>query len=131
MIRSSIRTKAKILRRLDNKHLQVEQTRLKSKLNQKINRVIIANLVVFSLCRMPEMALMITVYFVDLRDTIFADNCNKLNVCYLLSDSIQYLYMLSYITNIYFYYRFNLNFEKNLKVFFRLKKKSSDDQLKA
>lgn len=91
------------------------------KLEEKINRIIVANLMVYTVCRLPELTLMVAIYFFDLRDTIFEGQCSVLKICYLLSDSIQYLYMISYITNIYFYYRFNSNFEKSLRKLLNLK----------
>ena len=47
--------------------------------------------------------------------------CDLINACYLLRNIIEYAYIVSYITNVFFYYKFNKNFAKGLRIFFNLK----------
>ena len=96
----------------------------KKKVENKANSMIIASFVVYVICRLPE--LLGVLYFYN--NSIFsvqAYYCAKELLCYLIDDSIDYLYMLSYSTNIMFYYKFNSFFQRGFRRFFGLKIKEN------
>ena len=107
-----------------NKHVDMANERKQTE--QKINSMIISSLLVYFICRVPEMASSFFTYFFSSYQSGLRSDCSLLKLCNLFFDSVQYIYMISYILNIVFYYRFNKNFRHGFKHFFdSLKKKFS------
>ena len=88
---------------------------------KKTDKLIIFSAIVYVLTRLPELLATIFFYFFLLNYAHEFIKCSTSVFCYFFSNLIEYLYMISYSTNIYFYYKFNRSFEKNFKIFFHLK----------
>ena len=92
---------------------------------KKANYMILANVLIYSFCRLPELGARL--YFVlnyeSSPNTIDFINCSYEIFCYLLNNTIQYLYMLAYSFNIFIYYNFISNFRKGFRQFLGLKVK--------
>ena len=89
------------------------------------NKLIIYTFLIYMLCRLPELAFYVFLLFLKSDDVFslsFTSICQT-SICYLARNCIQYLYMLSYTTNIFFYYKFNKPFRFGLKLLFKSKKK--------
>ena len=90
---------------------------------KKANHMILVNLLIYCFCRLPE--LIARFYFVFHHDTDLiydkSSDCSLEIICYLLSNTIQYLYMLSYSFNIFLYYNFITDFRQALRKFLGLK----------
>ena len=128
VIRKDIRLKAKFTRNLDES--QSKSAKNDEKLliiEKKTNQMIAASLIVYTFCRLPELVIAVfTHYYRTIKISFFfgADvlsvvDCSLMSLCYLLSNIADYLYMISYSTNIYFFYQFNKNFRKTLNEKFR------------
>ena len=101
----------------------------------KTNFMIALNVVIYSFCRFPE--LLANIFFYFYRTKLESDNnsvgdmplnCETLILCYLLANSVEYLYMLAYLFNMIIYYKFNKNFRIGFRNFFGLKKLDDDDK---
>ena len=88
------------------------------KAEENTNKMIIFLFLIYFLCRIPELifSIILLFRFIKIKDTFF--KMCSLTVCQLLNNIIQYTYMLSYITNIFFYIKFNRPFRHGLKCFF-------------
>ena len=99
----------------------------KKSVENKSNMMIILNFFTYLLCRVPELLGKIFFYFSD--DPNFTlsgfKSCTLEIFCYLLSNTIEYLYMLSYSFNIFFYYHFISNFRTGFRRIFRFYQKKS------
>ena len=100
-----------------------EDLKKKRSVEKKANALIISSVTVYFFCRIPELAGMIYFFFSD--NFLLAGSCEYALACYLLYNVIEYLFMLSYISNIFFYYNFNSSFRKGFRIFFGIKKKTS------
>ena len=90
----------------------------------KTNMMIIINVLIYTFCRLPELAVYLFFYYFRPPDADLSD-CSSLIICYLLHNVSEYLYMLAYTFNIFLYYKFNSNFETGFRNFFKLKNKKS------
>ena len=96
----------------------------KRNVENKSNMMIITTLILYVICRLPE--LLGIIYFYDNKLSKFVVLCQDNILCSLLDNIIEYLYLISYCTNILFYYKFNNNFQKGFRNYFNfefLKKK--------
>jgi hypothetical protein len=89
------------------------------KLESKANAMIVMTLVVYLFCRLPELGSTFFFVYFSMYLNYYKVYCFNVNFCYLLSNTIDYLYMVSYSTNIFFYYKFNKNFKRGFKAFFK------------
>ena len=83
----------------------------------KANYMIIINMVIYLFCRMPELASRIYFLLNERTDTLLY-NCSVEIFCYLLANTIEYLYMLSYSFNLIIYYNFISSFRAGFRQFF-------------
>ena len=88
--------------------------------NSKLNSMIIATLLIYIFCRLPEF--FASIYFFDTK-LMYLNNCMDNYFCYLLYNAIEYLYMVSYSSNILLYYKFNSQFQSGFRNFFNMKSK--------
>ena len=124
LIKSNLKLKVEMRMKNLEKSSKTDKKRLreeidnKRKVENKANSMIVLNLIVYFFCRLPELLSIIFFYFEGFFS--FVQMCSENTLCYLLSDTIEYLYMISYIFNFFFYYRFNLEFKRNCFAFFGL-----------
>ena len=93
-----------------------------NKTEKKTNRMPIYTLIVYVFCRFPELIVYLHLMFIrnlsaDQLDYDYYSMC-LISICILLANIIQYLYMLSYIANLFFYFKFNRSFRRGFKVCF-------------
>ena len=102
----------------------------KEKIIKKTNSMILVNLVLYLFCRLPELGSHIFFYvYHNLKPSDHQKvlkQCSDLLFCYLLANSIEYLYMLAYLFNILIYYKFNSNFRIGFGNLFGLKRSIED-----
>ena len=110
---------------LANTRIQVKNQKLEESLKKKksvenkANALIVANVFIYFFCRIPELAGML--YFPFFR---FSDGyCTNHLLCYLIYNTMEYMYMLSYAFTILICYKFNSNFQIGFKNLFRSKNK--------
>ena len=85
-----------------------------------INKLVIYSFLVYLFCRIPELLCYLHLLFVqDLSEYGFDyySFCQTVT-CGLLINSIHFLYMLTYISNFCFYYKFNKIFRQGVKKMF-------------
>ena len=114
------------LKNLDDNKQQEEKLKaeLKSKrsVENKSNAMIVATLFVYFFCRLPELGGAFFFYFFKMKQHFgYIISCDIISSCYLLANIIEYSYMVSYITNVFFYYKFNKDFSRGLRMFLSLK----------
>ena len=99
-----------------------EEEKKKATTEHKANVMIVLNVLIYVLCRFPELLDVVFVYLIN-GHLIFQDffDCRDDESCYLFPNIIEYLYMLSYIFPIILYYKFNSNFNKGFRNFFGIK----------
>ena len=121
-LKEQLKVKEDLLRIQSPKHMTKLRKILKykRKVEKKSNAMIIATLFVYFFCRIPELLGNIFFYYFGLLSS-FENRCAEVSLCYLLDNSIEYLYMLSYSTNIVFYYKFNSFFKKGFRQFFGIR----------
>ena len=92
------------------------------KIEKNTNKMIVYTLLLYLLCRMPELAFSIHLLFVNKKymGVLYYEMCPG-TICIVMSNIIQYIYMISYFTNILFYYKFNKPFRHSLQNLLRLK----------
>ena len=100
---------------------------------KEANKMLIYQIILYVICRFPEMAYVLHYYLVYnkandaniTKETSFTfyyfDICRIFSFCQFLSNVIQYLYMISYSINVYFFYRFNKPFREGTKDYFKIK----------
>ena len=94
----------------------------KSKIEHKSTLMIIFSFIIYLICRLPELVNIFFVYFIHSYNLLTLHNyCSDLRLCYLLSNTIEFFYTLSYMFNIFIYYNFNKNFRNGFKTFFHFK----------
>ena len=91
----------------------------------KMNALIIVSVLIYLMCRLPEILINILTSILPLLIPEFI--CITSVLGYIVSDSIQYIYTLSYVFNILLYYKFNNNFKLGLRNYFSLKKKTDQN----
>ena len=92
------------------------------------NKMVILSLVLFVMCRLPELAFEVHLLFfiMDPYPRRYSKYCITNNFCLFLKDITQFLYMFSYIMNVILYYKYNKNFrdaiQNQFSFFFKKKK---------
>lgn len=107
------------LSELDKKKLKDEEKK-KTSVERKANAMIVVNVFIYLICRLPEIGSLFFYFFTP----ELTRSCT-LDICHLVSDFIDYLYILSYMFNIFIYYKFNTNFNKGLRNFFGISARKS------
>ena len=97
------------------------------KSESNINKMVIYSFLVYLICRVPELVFYLHLLFIENNQLRYFDYYTfcQISLCYLLINLIQYLYMLSYLTNIFFYYKFNKTFRLALRKWLHLKSNTS------
>ena len=96
----------------------------KKSTERKTNKLIVYQIIMYVFCRLPELVYYIHFAFFlkgDAIDTVSMEYfrlCSSFNLCLLASNVIQYLYALTYIFSVYFFYKFNKNFKLATKEYF-------------
>ena len=118
-------TLKKELAKLKNKKLREDKIKkLKEVVQSEKNmtRMIVFQLIICIICRLPEVGFYLHFAIMDENHEFYNDwNYVKLctvYICPVIINIIQFFYMLSYLTNILFYYLFNKTFKKGFKYFF-------------
>ena len=99
-----------------------EEVKKKKSVEHKANQLIVSNIIIYVLCRLPELFGIFHFYF-DFNPLSINKDCEGEILCYLIANSIEYLYMLAYLSNIIIYYKFNNNFQIGFRNFFGLARK--------
>ena len=96
-----------------------EEEDKKASVERKANTLIVVNVFIYVFCRFPELLGQFYLYF-----NVFLEQevCFISLFCYLVFNFIEYMYMLSYLFNIFLYYKFNSFFRKGLRNYFGMKK---------
>ena len=97
-----------------------KEKRKKKLVERKANALVIVNVLIYLLCRLPELVGLIVLFF---SRRLFGVDCDLRIICFLAANFLEYLYMLSYLSNIFLYYKFNTAFHTGLKVFLGLERK--------
>ena len=95
----------------------LKEEKKKTSVERKMNAMIIINLIIYTFCRLPELIGVFIIFFYHSIENDMPD-CQFVLMCNLVSDSIEYLYMLSYIFNIFLYFKFTLYFHEGFLNFF-------------
>ena len=84
-------------------------------------KLVIFPLIVYMFCRLPELVFHLHIFFIVDNSIISFDYFTfcRFSVCLLLINTIQYLYMISYLTNLFFYIKFNKQFRMGLRKFIK------------
>ena len=100
---------------LERKKIKKDEER-KVAVERKVNLMIVISVILYIFCRVPEViGIFVFYYFYDFSYTRF---CISSVFCYLASNVIEYMYMVSYILNIFLYYKFNTFFKRGFRNFF-------------
>ena len=103
---------------LEMKRMKEEEMK-KAAVERKSNAMIVLSVVIYLFCRVPELVGILVFYFFE---EIYM-SCLANFICYSLSSFVEYLYMLSYIFNIFLYYNFNSYFRHGLRNYLGFKQK--------
>ena len=99
-----------------------ENLKKKNTVENKANALIITNVAIYIVCRLPELA---GALFFPLSKLVFSHyQCNAYKLCFLIYNSTEYLYMISYAFPILICYHFNSNFQTGFKNIFKFKSKT-------
>ena len=95
------------------------------KAQEDTNKMILLSLVLFLLCRLPELSFELHFLFnLDLPNLgpIFSYRviCLESGLCGIFKDTSQFLYIFTYCLNILLYYKFNKNFRLAFRDFFKM-----------
>ena len=95
----------------------IEELKKKKNVENKANALIISNVVIYVLCRLPEL---VGVFFFYFHETILPSDgiCRVDILCYLVYNTIEYIYIISYLFNILLYYKLNSNFRRGFQNLF-------------
>ena len=97
----------------------------KRKAERRTNKLIIYQMILYILCRFPEIVFSSHFFFVDLTpDGDYMTFCITFSFCSFIKNNIQYIYIVSYLFNVYFYYKFNKQFRNGAKDYFHSKSPS-------
>ena len=107
---------------------QVEQLDTKNRENSKkaksienkANSMIVADSLLYLFCRLPELLGRFFFYFIPYAMD-YGTTCRSIFACSLISNLIEYFYMLSFLFNLLIYYKFNSNFQIGFRKFFGMK----------
>lgn len=110
-IRKALNQKKLLLKKLNHKNNQ-EKYNCILKAEHNTNKMLIYTFIMYIICRFPELVLYIFLIIPDY-------DSNKSRFHRLVAPSaisvVQYLYVLAYTTNIFFYFKFNKLFQRSLK----------------
>ena len=95
---------------------------------KNLKKMIIYTLIVIAFCRLPELSLYLFMLFFNFSTTDSVDlyknrsmfDICQIDLCPLLINIIQFMYHCSYLTNLFFCYKFNKNFRRAFREFFHL-----------
>ena len=93
-----------------------------NKAESEMNKMVVSSFVFYLLCRLPELAFyfhLILLRGFSIQNSEYFIFC-QFSLCSLLMNIIQYLYMISYSTNIFFYFKFNKQFRTGMKNFLKI-----------
>ena len=90
------------------------------KTQSNTNKLIVYSVVVYLFCRVPELVFYIHLITIRANPSAGFDFLDyktfcRISLCYLMINIVQYLYMISYLTNFFFYRKFNKNFRKGFR----------------
>ena len=94
-----------------------EEEKKKASVERKATAMIIISVIIYLCCRLPELVGVFVLYNLP---KMTQSSCIVNIFCYLSTNFIEYLYMLSYIFNIILYYKFSSYFRKGFRNFFHL-----------
>ena len=97
------------------KNKLTEELKRNKSVKKKANALVICNIVVYVVCRLPEL---IGIFWEFLQPKMISATdfiCQFNILCYLIYNTIEYVYMISYLFNIVIFYKFNNNFKKGLQ----------------
>ena len=122
-VRKDLSKKKKIILKETAKHVKIKKLQDIQKTHDDTNKMVVFNLFLFFLCRLPEF--FFHLQLVILRDTdsdseAYSTICISNNLCGLMLDMTQFMYMFTYCMNIVFYYKYNRNFRFAFRSLFRL-----------
>ena len=94
----------------------------KKSIEIKTSVMIVLSVVIYTFCRLPELgAKFFFFFYANDTNQEFYRTCNTFILCYLLSNSVEYLYMLAYTFNFFINYKFNSSFQAGYHNYFNLK----------
>ena len=132
-IREDLKHKKHFLHENFNKNASSnnENSILKQKLDDNLNdikkaergtnKLIIYSLILYCFCRFPELGFYLYLLFADQEQHFIIGSFGPLMI-----NLVEYLYVVSYSFNLFFYFKFNKNFRDAFKnIFFKTKKKEN------
>ena len=133
--RATVRNAYYKLKNRDLKAIQMKKLKEVHKSNNNMTKLIVYQLVVYAVCRLPEVIfyLHFTIIDIEKQDVLYWMKYSELCYIYLCPvfiNIIQFLFMLSYLSNIYFYFLFNKQFKKGFKYFFTRNEKYHKEEKK-
>ena len=125
-IRKDLSAKKRVVLRLQQSSPQTAAKKIQDIMGSydDTNRMVVLNLALFVLCRLPELAfeshLVLFKYKSESATGMTYENmCIEYKICYLMKDLTRFLYMFSYCANFLLYYKFNKNVRLAFKDLFR------------
>ena len=100
-----------------------EENKKKTLVERKTNAMVIISIVIYVFCRVPEL---LSVFFFFYAVRVLNSSCSQIIFCHLISNFVEYMYMLSYIFNIFLYSKFNNFFRRGFGNFFNTKLRQSE-----
>ena len=121
VIRQDIKKKMEFLA-LDSELAQKMMKKRKS-IHSKINSMLVINILIYVICRLTELLAYVFFYLYEPSSDQMTGtkNCDFVILCYLIANSVEYVYMTAYTFNILIYYKFNTNFRRGFHNFFKFK----------
>ena len=101
-----------------NENQLIEAIKKKKSVEKKANALVISSIFIYTLCRLPELVGEVMFY---MEFMLFPQEpaCTFQIICYLIYNTIEYIYMISYLFSILTLYKFNTNFKRGFNNFFR------------
>ena len=90
-----------------------ENLKKKKSVENKANALIVANVFIYFFCRIPE--LVGTLVFPFSQSLFPVGFCSEFLICYLIYNTMEYMYMLSYAFTILICYKFNSTFSNRIQ----------------
>ena len=127
-IRCDLKKKERFSLKTTKSKIEIEKKQ-KEKISaeNKTNKMIAYQIILFGICRLPELVYYFHFFFLSTEfsggpvRSSYEYYCFYLSLCYLASDLIQYVYIVSYAINAYFFYKFNKPFRHGFKNYFNRK----------
>ena len=109
----------------NTKEAILKKKKEKKSAESNTNKMIIYQIILIVLCRFPELIYAFHFFFTQTSTAIYATSqyknfCVNLLFCSLMSNVIQFVYMISYSVNVYFFIKFNKPFKNALKDYLSL-----------